>query len=304
MQGGGSPLLAVDGYPRSPFTTKVHRIDLERSGKLYGYVNNCCGSDADGIIDVFVLCCWECRGGSFLYHRHNLKVTPPHEMPPKHRQLRAPCPKASANAFQALVDPPHDGNNLSLHGGDEETDESDDNTVVTAPPRDSGPPASPEPQYEPPAIQQWLCELQTSILRSYPREGPIPPGIPQILEVSAATHMLLAYSRDRNMAAHNDMGKRLYKIEERVIALKTDQYRLFDDVNSQMESLLQKMDAVWTKNTALREAYHTSREETAALKVAVDTLTKKLDENTCYGGEGRAGTSITQGLSSFIFIDE
>jgi hypothetical protein len=40
-------------------------------------------------------------------------------MPPKHRQLRAPRPKASGNAFQALVDPPHDGNNLSFDGGDE-----------------------------------------------------------------------------------------------------------------------------------------------------------------------------------------
>jgi regulator of replication initiation timing len=43
--------------------------------------------------------------------------------------------------------------------------------------------------------------------------------------------------------------------------------------------LLQKMDATWTENTALREAYHASMEETAALKAAVDTLRKKLDEN-------------------------
>jgi 3-methyladenine DNA glycosylase/8-oxoguanine DNA glycosylase len=46
-----------------------------------------------------------------------------------------------------------------------------------------------------------------------------------------------------------------------------------------MDNLLQKMDAAWTANTALREAYRASREETAALKAAVDTLTKKLDEN-------------------------
>jgi regulator of replication initiation timing len=64
-----------------------------------------------------------------------------------------------------------------------------------------------------------------------------------------------------------------------VIALKTDQHRLFDDVNSKMDNLLQEMDAAWTENTALREAYHASREETAALKAAVDTLMKKLDEN-------------------------
>jgi hypothetical protein len=39
------------------------------------------------------------------------------------------------------------------------------------------------------------------------------------------------------------------------------------------------VDATWTENTALREAYRASREETAALKAAVDTLTKKLEEN-------------------------
>jgi hypothetical protein len=38
------------------------------------------------------------------------------------------------------------------------------------------------------------------------------------------------------------------------------------------------MDAAWTENTALREAYHASREETAALIAAVDPLTKRIDE--------------------------
>jgi regulator of replication initiation timing len=50
-------------------------------------------------------------------------------------------------------------------------------------------------------------------------------------------------------------------------------------LHSKMDSLLQKMDAAWTENTALREAYCTSTEETAALKAAMDTLRKKLDEN-------------------------
>jgi hypothetical protein len=45
-----------------------------------------------------------------------------------------------------------------------------------------------------------------------------------------------------------------------------------------MDILLQKMDMTWTENTALREAYRASREETVALKADVDTLTKKLDE--------------------------
>jgi hypothetical protein len=38
------------------------------------------------------------------------------------------------------------------------------------------------------------------------------------------------------------------------------------------------MDAAWTENTALHEAYRASREEIVALKAAVDTLTKRIDE--------------------------
>jgi hypothetical protein len=38
------------------------------------------------------------------------------------------------------------------------------------------------------------------------------------------------------------------------------------------------MDVAWTENTALREAYRASREETAALKAAVDSLTQKIDK--------------------------
>jgi DNA-binding protein YbaB len=39
------------------------------------------------------------------------------------------------------------------------------------------------------------------------------------------------------------------------------------------------MDAVWVENTALCKAYCISREETAALKDAMDALTKRIDEN-------------------------
>jgi hypothetical protein len=65
-------------------------------------------------------------------------LTPVCEMPAQHRQLCTPCPKASGNVFQALVDPPHDGNNLSFDGGDEKTDGSNDNTVVITNPCESG----------------------------------------------------------------------------------------------------------------------------------------------------------------------
>jgi regulator of replication initiation timing len=67
-------------------------------------------------------------------------------------------------------------------------------------------------------------------------------------------------------------------MDKRIVGLKADQLLHFDALNGKMDDLLQKMYMTWTENTALREAYCASREETAALKVAVDTLMKKLDE--------------------------
>jgi predicted nuclease with TOPRIM domain len=84
---------------------------------------------------------------------------------------------------------------------------------------------------------------------------------------------------DDNMEMDFRNEKRLFKIEDRVIKHQAEQHHYYNNLNSKMDNLLQKMDAAWTENTALREAYHASREETAALKATVDTLTKKLDEN-------------------------
>jgi cell division protein FtsB len=60
----------------------------------------------------------------------------------KPRQLRAPWPKQSGNAFQALVDVPEDGSDPTFDGRDGIVDGTDNNTVVIANPHDSGPPAS------------------------------------------------------------------------------------------------------------------------------------------------------------------
>jgi regulator of replication initiation timing len=50
-------------------------------------------------------------------------------------------------------------------------------------------------------------------------------------------------------------------------------------IENKVDNLLQKMDVTWTDNTALRDAYRESSAETAALRAAVDTLTKRRDEN-------------------------
>jgi hypothetical protein len=52
-------------------------------------------------------------------------------MPPKPRQLPAPQPKQSGNAFQALVDLPDDGSNSTFDGRDGKVDEVMDSALET-----------------------------------------------------------------------------------------------------------------------------------------------------------------------------
>jgi methyl-accepting chemotaxis protein len=185
-------------------------------------------------------------------------------MPPKHRQLRAPRPKASGNAFQALVDPPNDGTHFSFDGGDDRTDGSDDNTVVIANPRDSGPPAS----------QQLQKDIETLEHLS---------GTAMALEAFQTAILGLADNDDKQELYMRELNRKLVVISEGETNAHDDDRTRTDDhfatIEIKMDILLQKMDAAWTENIALREAYHASREETAALKAAVNTLTKKLDEN-------------------------
>jgi hypothetical protein len=71
----------------------------------------------------------------------------------------------------------------------------------------------------------------------------------------------------------------LYAIEQAHIEIQWHLNSFKDRVNNNFNTLLQKMDIAWVENTALCEAYCASREETAALKAAVDALMKRIDEN-------------------------
>jgi hypothetical protein len=69
------------------------------------------------------------------------------------------------------VDPPNDGNTLSFNGGDGITDGTDDNSVVIANSRDSGPPAPQQLQKDVETLEHLrhtakaLDTFQTAILR-------------------------------------------------------------------------------------------------------------------------------------------
>jgi hypothetical protein len=199
-------------------------------------------------------------------------------MPRKPRQLRAPRPKQSGTAFQALVDLPEDGSDPTFDGRDGIVDGTDDNTVVIANPRDSGPPASQQFQHN-----DWV---EDNII-------------------------LLSNQINDSEAMHYQNQQRLYDIEERVMKLSTNQQQDFEEVNSKMDSLLQEMerrtsaigdkmesafqtvldklenltkqvDKMALEEVALRKAYRQSTAEMAALKATVDTLTKQLDKHIVF----------------------
>jgi hypothetical protein len=51
-------------------------------------------------------------------------------MPTKYRQLHTPCVKPPGNVYEALVDHPYDGNDLSFDESDKETDGIDARNAV------------------------------------------------------------------------------------------------------------------------------------------------------------------------------
>jgi hypothetical protein len=188
-------------------------------------------------------------------------------MLPKHCQPHAPCPTASGNTFQALVDPPHNGNNLPFDGGDKRTNGSNDNTIVNMYPGNS--------RADLALIHHIFMALIsititiTHLTESYDRDD---------LYMCDLNHQHIAISSGKTKA-HND--NRVYSND------------CFEALVSKIDSLLQKMDMTWTENTVLRKAYHASSEETAILKAAVETLMEKLDKSTTMSAPPLLGTVTT-----------
>jgi hypothetical protein len=183
-------------------------------------------------------------------------------MPPKHRQPNAPRPKPAGNAYKALVDLPHDGSDPITAGRDGKVDGTDENSPVNAPQR--GPAvettAATPPQQTPngdPPLRVWRRTLIAEAVGTFVYDDPIDYRPENHFQYSAAS---------------------LCAVEQANIEIQWHLTTFEDNVYNNFDNLLQKMNAAWTENTALREAYRASREETAALKTAVDSLTRKIDE--------------------------
>jgi hypothetical protein len=130
-------------------------------------------------------------------------------MPPKPRQLRAPWPKQSGNAFQALLDHPEDGSDSTFDGRDRILDGTDDNTIVITNPHDSGPPASQQLQHN-----EWVED----------------------------NIVLLSKQLNDSEVMHYKNQQHLYDIQKRVMGLSNNQQQDFEEVNSKIDNLLQEME--------------------------------------------------------------
>jgi regulator of replication initiation timing len=192
-------------------------------------------------------------------------------MPPKPRQLRAPRPKQSGNAFQALVDLPDDGSDSTFDGRDGKGDESDGfsagNMLQRAPSAASeAPPPSPRytTDYTQSPVRKWRIELANEGARAHVFGAEIDCSAENILQYCAA---------NAATATHLE-----WLLEKRTNAIGDEMESAFQTVFDKLDNLTRKVDKMALEEVALRKAYHQSTAETAALKATVDTLTKQLDE--------------------------
>jgi hypothetical protein len=193
-------------------------------------------------------------------------------MPPKPRQLRAPRPKQSGNAFQALVDLPEDGSNSTFDGRDGQGDESDGfsagNTLQRAPSAASEAPPPP-PRYtddygETP-VRTWRKELVNAGVCAHVFGAEIDCSAENIIQYCTANAAI---------GAHLE-----WLIERRTGAIGDEMESTFQTVFDKLDNLTRRVDKMALEEVALRKAYCQSTAETAALKATVDTLTKQLDEH-------------------------
>jgi ABC-type Zn2+ transport system substrate-binding protein/surface adhesin len=184
-------------------------------------------------------------------------------MPPKHRQLNAPQPKLAGNAYKALVDLPEDESDSSFDGRDGKVDGTDGKSTVNAPQHVSAAEttAAASPQQTPtgdPPLHIWHRGLIAAAVNTVLHDVPMDCGPENHFQYSAAS--LCAVEQ-----ANIEIQRCLTTFEDNV-------YNSFHDVFGRLDSILTKMDTVVNDNTVLRAAYDTSKQETGALKAAVDTL--------------------------------
>jgi hypothetical protein len=173
------------------------------------------------------------------------------------------------NAYKALVDLPEDESDSSFDGRDGKPDGTDGKSAVNAPQRvfaaETTAAASSQrtPTGDPP-LHLWYRGLITAVVNTILHDAPMDGGPEKHFQYSTAS--LCAIDQ-----ANIEIQWRLTTFEDNV-------WDSFHAMFGRLDSLLTKMDTVVNENTVLRAAYDASKQESAALKAAVDTLPRKIDE--------------------------
>jgi hypothetical protein len=147
-------------------------------------------------------------------------------------------------------------------GRDRKVDGTDERSAANAPQHASTveTTAAASPQQTPngdPPLRVWHHRLIAAVVNTIVYDNPIDCRPENHFQYSAAS---------------------LCTVEQAHIEIQWHLNSFEDRVNNNFDKLLQKVDAAWVENTALCKAYRASREETAALKAAMDALTKRMDK--------------------------
>jgi hypothetical protein len=164
--------------------------------------------------------------------------------------------------------PKHESDS-SFDGRDGKVDGTDGKSAVNALQCISGAEttAAASPQQTPtgdPPLRIWSRGLIAAALNTILDDAPMDSSPENHFQYSAAS--LCAIDQ-----ANSEIQRRNTTFEDNI-------YNSFHAVFGRLDSLLTKMDTVVNENNVLRVAYDASKQETAALKAAVDTLSRKIDE--------------------------
>jgi hypothetical protein len=167
------------------------------------------------------------------------------------------------------VDLPADESHSSFDGRDGKVDGTDGKSAVNAPQRVSATEttAAASSQQTPTGdfpLRLWRRGLMAAAVNSILHDAPMDGSPGNHFQYSAAS--LCAIDQ-----ANIEIQWRLTTFEDNV-------WDSFHAMFGRLNSLLMKMDTVINENTVLRAAYNASKQESAAVKAAVDTLSRKIDE--------------------------
>jgi hypothetical protein len=190
-------------------------------------------------------------------------------MPPKYRQLNAPRPKLAGNAYKALVNLPEDEFASSFDGRDGKVDGTDGKSAVNALQRVSAAEttAAASPQQTPtgdPPLCIWHRGLIAAAVNTILHDVPMDCRPENHFQYSAASLCAIDHAN--------------IEIQRHLTTFADNVFNSFHGVFGRLDSLLTTMDTVVNENTVLRAAYDASKQPTAALKAAVDTLSRNIDE--------------------------